>query len=75
MRCTVDHSVFIRKSSTDYVFLVVYVDDIPLTGNDTTGISKTKQFLSQHFVTKNMGKSRYFLGIEFAYVKDRMVLS
>ena len=57
------------------MFLVVYVDDILLTGSNTTCISETKQFLWQHFVTKDMKKPQYFLGIEFAYAKDRMVLS
>ena len=75
VRCAVDYSIFIKKSSTGFVFLVVYVDDILLIGSDTTGINETKQYLSQYFVTKDMGTPRYFLGIEFAYAKDRMVLS
>ena len=74
MRCVVDHSIFIRTSSSGYVFLVVYVDDILVTGSDTTGISETKQYQSQHFVTKDIGIPKYFLDIKFAYAKDKMVL-
>ena len=29
----------------------------------------------KHFVTRDMGRPRYFLGIEFAYAKGKMTLS
>ena len=70
----VDHSIFIKSNAAGYVFLAVYVVDILLTGNDTTGITETKEYLSTCFVTKDMGKPKYFLGIEFAY-KDKIALS
>ena len=74
-QCAVDHSVFIKSSTAGYIFLAVYVDDILLTGSDTSGIVETKEYLLKHFITKNIGKPRYFLGIEFAYGKDRIVLT
>ena len=51
------------------------MDDIILTGSDSAGISETKEYLKRHFITKDMGKSRYFLGIEFAYDRNIMALS
>ena len=74
-QCVVDHSVSIKSSAADYVFLTVYVDDILLTGSDTTGIAETKEYQSTYFVTKDVGKLKYFFGIEFAYNKDKMALS
>ena len=73
-QCAINYSVFIKSSAVGYVFLIVYVDDILLTDSDTIGIAETKEYLSIYFVTKDMGKSKYFLGIEFAY-KDKMTLS
>ena len=70
-RCTVDHLVFIRRQSRGSVILAVYVDDILLIGSDIVGIMETK---NNYFVTKDMERLRYFLGIEFAYGKDRMAL-
>ena len=55
--------------------MAVYVDDILLTGSDTTRITKIKEYLSMYFVTKDMEKSKYFLEIEFTYNKDKMALS
>jgi hypothetical protein len=46
--------------------LVVYVDDIMITGDDSRGIARLNQFLQQMFHTEDLGKLRYFLGIEVA---------
>ena len=40
-----DHSVFYKHSSSGIILLVVYVDDIIITGSDSTGISSLKAFL------------------------------
>ncbi|XP_020258624.1 uncharacterized protein LOC109835036 [Asparagus officinalis] len=53
----------------------VYVDDILLTGSDSVALTETKEYLNRHFVTKDMGKPKYFLGIEVAYQKHGMLLS
>jgi hypothetical protein len=49
-----------------YVLLVVYVHDIIIIGDDSRGIARLKQFLQQRFHIKDLGKLRYFLGIEVA---------
>ncbi|RVW11935.1 Retrovirus-related Pol polyprotein from transposon RE1 [Vitis vinifera] len=66
-RSTADHSVFYHhNSSGQCIYLVVYVDDIVITGSDQNGIQKLKQHLFTHFQTKDLGKLKYFLGIEIA---------
>ena len=74
-RCSVDHSVFSMSSSKGCVILVVYVDDIIVTGSDVEGIQRLKQFLQKEFDTKDLGILRYFLGIEVAYADDSIALS
>ncbi|XP_047269465.1 uncharacterized protein LOC107873396 isoform X2 [Capsicum annuum] len=67
IRSGADHSVFYRHSEPNLcIYLVVYVDDIVITGNDQDGITNLKQHLFQHFQTKNLGRLKYFLGIEVA---------
>ena len=61
-----DHSIFYHSSTSGCIYLIVYVDDIVITGNDHRGINKLKHHLSLHFQTKDLGKLRYFLGIEVA---------
>ena len=75
-RCTVDHSVFFRHTQTGgVVIMAVYVDDIILTGSDDQGIHAAQTFLQSHFVCRDMGRPRYFLGIEFAYRPQEVSLS
>ena len=57
------------------MLLVVYVNDILLIGNNTVRISETKEYLRKHFVTKDKDRPKYLLRIEFAYNKDKMILS
>ena len=51
------------------------MDDIIITGSDQDGIQKLKQYLFSHFQTKDLGKLKYFLGIEVAQSNSRMVFS
>ena len=74
-KCVVDHSVFYKKTACGCVLFAVYVNDILITGSDKNDIEEIKEHLRTHFVTKDMGKSRYFLGIEFAYANKKMALS
>ena len=57
------------------VVLIVYVDDILLTGNDSDGLLETKKYLKRHFVTKDMRCLKYFLEIEVAHQKHSVLLS
>lgn len=74
-RSAADSSLFIHRRTQGIVILLVYVDDILITGNDCAGISKVKAHLSSHFHTKDLGPLRYFLGIEVARKDGCLLLS
>ena len=69
-----DHSVFYRNSHSGIILLVVYMDDIVITGSDSTGISSPKSFLHGQFHTKDLGMLRYFLGVEVMRSKHGIFL-
>ena len=76
IRSTADHSVFYHHTSTGQcIYLIVYVDDIVITGSDQDGIQKLKQYLFSYFQTKDLGKLKYFLGIEVAQSNSGVVIS
>lgn len=71
-----DHIVFYRLSSTNQcIYLVVYVDDIVITGDDHRGVRDLKNHLSQHFQTKDLGQLKYLLGIEVTQSKTSVAIS
>ncbi|WVZ10350.1 hypothetical protein V8G54_014880 [Vigna mungo] len=72
---TADHSLFIRKTATSFIALLVYVDDIVLTGDNMDDITTVKQFLNQKFRIKDLGNLKYFLGFEVARSQQGLILN
>jgi Reverse transcriptase (RNA-dependent DNA polymerase) len=62
-----DNSLFTKISNKNIVVVLVYVDDIIITGNDSLEINKVKRDLKYSFDIKDLGKLKYFLSIEIAY--------
>ena len=55
--------------------VLIYVDDIIITRNNDKAIQDLKLFLQQQFHIKDLGKLKYFLGLELARSKARIVIS
>ena len=51
------------------VFLVLYVDDILLMGNNISLLLNVKNWLAEQFQIKDMGEASYVLGIKI--IRDR----
>ena len=51
------------------VFLLLYVDDILLIGNDVGALSSVKVWLAEQFDMKDLGEANYVLGIRI--IRDR----
>jgi hypothetical protein len=58
--------MFIQHNSTDKLIVLVYIDDLIITGSNETSIAKLKVDLQRQFSIKDLGKLKYFLGIEMA---------
>jgi hypothetical protein len=48
----------------------VYIDDIILAGNSLAEFDRIKTIMDEEFKIKDLGKLRYFLGIEVAHSKS-----
>ena len=65
-----DPAVFTYTSSRGRTVLLLYVDDMILTGDDLAHIAFVKQKLCEIFLMTDMGPLRYFLGIEITSLLD-----
>ncbi|XP_033134130.1 uncharacterized protein LOC103837662 isoform X1 [Brassica rapa] len=59
-----DTSLFILRHEGKFVYLLVYVDDILVTGTSTDLVQQVIDALAAKFSIKDMGHLSYFLGIE-----------
>ncbi|XP_020965080.1 uncharacterized protein LOC107610305 [Arachis ipaensis] len=67
----VDHTLFYKYSAANKTaILIVYVDDIILTGDAFLELKDLKEKLAKAFEIKELGSLKYFLGIEFARSKE-----
>ncbi|KAL0403952.1 UNVERIFIED_CONTAM: Retrovirus-related Pol polyprotein from transposon TNT 1-94 [Sesamum radiatum] len=64
-----DPCVYKKVSGSSVAFLVLYVDDILLIGNDVKMLGDTKAWLSTQFSMKDLGEASYILGIKI--IRDR----
>ena len=75
-QCQADRTLFVKsKPGGKMAILIVYVDDIILTGDDSEEILKLKRLLATEFEIKDLRTLRYFLGMEVARSKEGIVIS
>ena len=60
----VDYTLFTKRHGKVFTAILIYVNDLVITGNDSTAIAEVKAYLSEQFHTKNLGHLSYFLGLE-----------
>ncbi|XP_038983646.1 uncharacterized mitochondrial protein AtMg00810-like [Phoenix dactylifera] len=70
-----DSALFLRRSEAGIILLLLYVDDMVITGDDMSGIHTLQQFLGQQFEMKDLGSLSYFLGLEVTSSSDGYYLS
>ncbi|XP_071740739.1 uncharacterized protein [Rutidosis leptorrhynchoides] len=69
-----DYSLFVKSNNTCYIGLLMYVDDIVVTGSDIEEVNKVKTFLATKFMIKDLGVLKYFLGIEILNEKNGLFM-
>ena len=70
-----DYSLFSYTKKGLEIRVLIYVDDLLICGNDAYMIQKFKDYLGRCFSMKDLGKLRYFLGIEVSRGPNGIFLS
>ena len=71
----VDTSLFVFHADGHTMYLIVYVDDLILTGDNDTKVNHFITILAQQFSIKDVGLLTYFLGVEVVPNKHGLLLS
>lgn len=76
MQSQPDHTMFYKHSKEGRMaVLIVYVDDIILTGDDVFELDRLKKALAREFEIKDLGPLKYFIGMEFVRSKKGIFIS
>ena len=70
-----DSALFLRRTDKGTILLLLYVDDMIITGDDLSGIQELKAFLSQQFEMKDLGHLSYFLDLEITHSTDGLYIT
>ncbi|CAL9012028.1 unnamed protein product [Prunus brigantina] len=69
-----DQCVYKKVSGSSVVFLILYVDDILIIGNDIGMLSSVKLWLTKSFSMKDLGEASYILGIKICHDRSQRII-
>ncbi|KAH9718111.1 retrovirus-related pol polyprotein from transposon RE1 [Citrus sinensis] len=70
-----DTSLFFRRIESKIVIMLIYVDDIIITGSDSQGIEEVIKDLNTSFALKDLENLNFFLGIQVQRSQNSLLLS
>jgi hypothetical protein len=70
-----DPNVYTKKVGSHLIILVLYVDDLILTGSDSKLLNHVKTNLKKKFEMTDLGFLHYFLGLQVLQTNEGIFLS
>nr|CBL94155.1 putative polyprotein (retrotrasposon protein) [Malus domestica] len=68
-----DHTLVLKRQNGKLTALIIYDDDMIVTGDDQKEIQHLQKYLATKFEIKELGELKYFLGIKVARSKHDQV--
>lgn len=65
-----NHTLFHKRVRADFRILILYVNDMIMTGSNFTEIEKRFSYLVKKFEMKDLGFLNFFLGIKVSLSKQ-----
>lgn len=65
-----EHTLFVKKRGDNILIVSIYVDDLLFTSNDKEMVCDFKNSMKKEFDMTDLGKMRFFLGIEVLQQSD-----
>ncbi|GKC94251.1 retrotransposon protein, putative, ty1-copia subclass, partial [Tanacetum coccineum] len=66
--------VYLKASGSNITFLILYVDDILIMGNNIPMLKDVKSYLGRCFTIKDLGEAAYILGIKIYRDRSRQLI-
>jgi hypothetical protein len=65
--------MFIRKSTTRFCIISVYIDDLNIIGH-TKDIDEAQNHLKTEFEMKNLGRTKFCLGLQLEHLHTGILI-
>ncbi|GKB23158.1 retrovirus-related pol polyprotein from transposon TNT 1-94 [Tanacetum coccineum] len=65
--------IFIKRTGSEYVIIVVYVDDLNIIGS-LGELPKVMECLKKEFEMKDLGKTKFCLGLQIEHLNDGILV-
>ena len=69
-RCDADHCCYVKSFDNSYIILLLYVDNMLITGSGIEKINNLKKQLSKQFGMKDLGATKQILGMRI--IRDKV---
>ncbi|KAI5338097.1 hypothetical protein L3X38_017368 [Prunus dulcis] len=69
-----DECIYMKFNGRNFIFMMLYVDDILLATSNLSMLHDTKRMLSNHFDMSHLGEANYVLGIEISRDRERKMI-
>lgn len=74
-RCEYEYTLFVKEEGNKILIVSLYVDDLIFTGNDETMLKHFKSSMKREFEMTDLGKMKYFLGVEVIQDSEGIFIS
>lgn len=74
-RSKYDYCLYVLTSEDDIIYLIIFVDDLLICCKNKKKIVEIKKLLSNRFRMKDMGKVKYYLGINIEHDYETNVMT
>uniref|UniRef100_A0AAV1U3A9 Reverse transcriptase Ty1/copia-type domain-containing protein n=1 Tax=Peronospora matthiolae TaxID=2874970 RepID=A0AAV1U3A9_9STRA len=74
-KCESDHCIYVKRDEQRMIFVALYVDDLIIASSSNKSPREAKSALSERFEMTDMGKLKFFLGIEIERAESGGTLS
>lgn len=74
-KCYCEHTLFLKKEGKEILIVSLYVDDLIYTGTSASLLEKFKSSMMEEFSMSDLGKMRFFLGVEVNQDEDGIFIN
>lgn len=75
LKSDVDYNLYLHEANRKITIVILYVDDVYLTGDDSIHIDLIRTEIHKEFEMTDLGLLSYSLGLEFMFLQEGILIT